>query len=174
MKPIVIFGSSNKTGRSYSIMEKLGYDIFYINGSDMSFFDYTQANRNDDFGKLMHRIDRYYDRIILATPMYWYTMSGHMKMFLDRLTDLTINKNKVLAGKSMYLMATYGGSETEYFEGPFRLTANYMFMSFRGCMYIRDKDSDDLVNRKILAFKNRIERNSIYIDNYFEDYILKK
>ena len=29
-----------------------------------------------------------YDTWIFVTPVYWYSMSGQMKIFLDRITDL--------------------------------------------------------------------------------------
>ncbi len=43
-----------------------------------------------------------YDVLIFATPVYWYSMSGIMKVFFDRITDLlTIKKDigRKLKGK---------------------------------------------------------------------------
>lgn len=48
------------------------------------------------------------DKIIFATPVYWYSMSGLMKTFFDRLTDLvTIQKSvgRKLKGKETFLFA---------------------------------------------------------------------
>ena len=98
-------------------------------------------------------------------------MSAQMKLFIDRLTDLIIQKkNDILKSKSMYILTTYAGSETEQFEKPFQLTANYMFMSYRGCLYISNNEKENIINQKIIAFKNRIERNAIYIDQNYQLY----
>ncbi len=45
------------------------------------------GNREDDFMKVVDLILR--DRLIFATPVYWYSMNSTMKVFFDRLTDLT-------------------------------------------------------------------------------------
>lgn len=46
------------------------------------------------------------DNIVFATPVYWYAMSGRMKIFFDRFTDLlythkSIGKN--LKGKKLFI-----------------------------------------------------------------------
>lgn len=59
-------------------------------------------SRNADYLNLMKQILDKYETLILATPVYWYSMSGIMKVFFDRLTDLlTIEKEfgRKLRGK---------------------------------------------------------------------------
>ena len=54
-----------------------------------------------------------YDTIIFATPVYWYSMSGILKVFIDRITDLlTIEKElgRKLRGKKMAVV-----SQIEYY-----------------------------------------------------------
>ena len=80
------------------------------------------------------------DHIIFASPVYWYAMSGHMKVFFDRFTDLLGTfkvKGKALEGKTTELFST-GSSPSlpEGFEIPFKLTSEYFNMSFRGSNYI--------------------------------------
>lgn len=61
-------------------------------------------SRNDDYLNLMKQILEKYETLILATPVYWYSMSGIMKVFFDRLTDLlTIEKElgRKLRGKKI-------------------------------------------------------------------------
>lgn len=61
-------------------------------------------SRNDDYLNLMKQILDKYETLILATPVYWYSMSGIMKVFFDRLTDLlTIEKElgRKLRGKKI-------------------------------------------------------------------------
>lgn len=40
-------------------------------------------NRTDDYNAIMERILDH-DTLIFATPIYWYSMSGTMKNFIDR------------------------------------------------------------------------------------------
>lgn len=46
------------------------------------------------------------DVVIFATPIYWWSMSGQMKSFIDRLYAVGSAKMK---GKKAYLLMTYGG-----------------------------------------------------------------
>jgi len=88
-------------------------------------------------------IERLSDRLfwILATPVYWYTMSAQMKVFIDRLTDLiTLRKDlgRMLHGKSLAVIAS--GSDAclpEGFEFPFRLTCEYLRMKYIEAHYVQ-------------------------------------
>lgn len=77
--------------------------------------------------------------LVLATPVYWYAMSGVLKNFLDRWTDLiTVRKElgRQLKGKAIFLVAV--GSDDflpDGFEVPFKLTAKYFEMTFGGSLY---------------------------------------
>lgn len=80
------------------------------------------------------------DRLIFATPVYWYSMNSTMKVFFDRLTDLTdIEKKKgcALAGKQAWLIAT-GTDEAlpEGFEFSFAGTCGYFDIEYRGAAYM--------------------------------------
>jgi multimeric flavodoxin WrbA len=78
--------------------------------------------------------------IVFATPVYWYAMSGVLKTFFDRLTDLISTSRPIgrgLKGKSTYLFST--GSDDvlpEGFEIPFKKTSEYFGMNFKGSFYV--------------------------------------
>ena len=74
------------------------------------------------------------DTIILATPVYWYSMSGRMKVFLDRFTDLLKVEKELgrhLRGKSLAVFTTSNGDNLGVdFWHPFVKTANYLGMQY--------------------------------------------
>ena len=128
MKPIIIFGSSKSRGETWNAVQSFKRDldipIVELSRLNISFFDYEHLNQGDDYIPLMERILEH-DPIILATPVYWYTMSAQMKVFIDRLSDcLAIRKDigRKLKGKKMYVITTFGTSMPEAFEDAFRQT----------------------------------------------------
>ena len=82
-----------------------------------------------------------HQKLVFATPVYWYAMSGSMKVLFDRLTDLvTIQKvaGRKLMGKQVYLVAV-GAEDTlpVGFEVPFRRTASYFDMQYVAGFYAK-------------------------------------
>ena len=141
---MIILGSSRKNGNTSLIVEllaeKLCCQVFDLSDYSVSYYDYKNQNKDDDFSKLAAKmIEASY--LIFATPVYWYSMSGQMKVFFDRFTDLiTIRKSlgRKLAGKETFLVAT--GTEQnlpEGFEVPFHLTSNYLDMKFKATCYVQ-------------------------------------
>ena len=92
MKKVVIVGSSRNDGDTSNLIsvliEKSEWDLINLNDYNFSYYDYNHENRNDDYLGLMRQIIEKYDTLIFATPVYWYSMSGIMKVFFDRITDL--------------------------------------------------------------------------------------
>lgn len=90
-KGIIILGSSRSEGDtaiiSTYLKDKTGYDLIDLNQFDIGYFNYDFKNDTDDFNGLFKKIVKEYDTLLLATPIYWYTMSGIMKVFLDRISD---------------------------------------------------------------------------------------
>lgn len=80
------------------------------------------------------------DLTILATPVYWYAMSGVMKDFLDRFSNLMSGKHKhlgeALYGKRIKVLSTGHDSSLPLgFEVPFVATAIYFGMDYMGADY---------------------------------------
>ena len=140
MKNVVIVGSSRNDGETETQINALRkqsqWDIINLNDYNFNYYDYSHLNRNDDFLPLMRKIIETYDTLIFATPVYWYSMSGIMKVFFDRITDLlTIEKElgRQLRGKKMAVISSsYGGNLGDYFWLPFIESANYLGMSYLG------------------------------------------
>ncbi len=143
MNPLVILGSARPNGetrRAVDIAFPAGSaDLVILSGFAIGGYDYDHLNAQDAFGGIARRMAAA-DKIVLATPVYWYAMSAPMKIFFDRLTDLTENlktQGKALAGKMVWMIAS--GTEEELpegFEVPFARTADYFGMRYGGGAYL--------------------------------------
>lgn len=101
-------------------------------------YSYENVNADDDFLPLVQRLLPH-GTWIIATPLYWYSMSAQAKTFLDRLTDLiTVHKEqgRLLRGKRLAVLCS--GTDPrppDSFSEPFRLTCAYLGMAFVGTHY---------------------------------------
>jgi multimeric flavodoxin WrbA len=137
-KKVIILGSSRKNGETRKVVNKLielsHWDLIDLADFDISHFDYDHANRSDDFIELMKGIIENYDVLIFATPVYWYSMSGIMKVFFDRLTDLLRIEKQIgrkLRNKHMAVMSSSNGDNLEDdFWIPFKKSAEYLGMNY--------------------------------------------
>jgi multimeric flavodoxin WrbA len=140
-KPLIILGSSRSNGSTMeaiqTITQNRAIPLVDLSQISMSYYDYENTNRHDDFLPLAERMVEH-SPIILATPVYWYTMSAVMKTFLDRWTDLlTIRKDlgRKLANKKIFLITSFSTSFPNGFEEIFSQTFEYMDMHYGGCYY---------------------------------------
>ncbi|MCB0652547.1 MAG: flavodoxin family protein [Saprospiraceae bacterium] len=161
MKKLIVQGSSRSDGNTHRIVslfrEETEADLLDLGEKNILPFDYDFNNQDDDFLPIIRDIADHYDLIIFATPVYWYTMSGLMKNFFDRLSDcLKIEKptGRKLRGKSMALIIC--GSEEEEvpaFEMPFKLSAEYLGMNYLG--YVHTWIEEDIVTEEV---KQRVKQ----------------
>lgn len=141
---LILLASSRPNGNteqlSNLIAEKFSSKIINLSKLNISQYDYNHANITDDFIPLVEQIQNY-QKIIFATPIYWYAMSAQMKLVFDRLSDLiTIRKEigRSLAGKQSFLITTGTDSALpEGFEIPFKRTSEYFNVAYLGCLYVR-------------------------------------
>jgi len=140
-KGIIILGSSNSNGEtkliSTYVSKKAGFSNIDLKTMNIGEFDYEFKNDKDDFHPLMKKIVNNYDIILFATPVYWYTMSGIMKTFFDRISDCLKTEKETgrkLRGKEMAVISS--GADRELKDGfhmPFKESARYL-----GITYIDD------------------------------------
>jgi len=162
MKKVIILGTSRTDGETKNLVSKIqeysDYDLIDLNEYTISQYDYEHKNKDDDFIPLMRKILENYEVLIFATPVYWYAMSGVLKMFFDRFTDLiTIEKDlgRKLRGKYMAVVtSSYGNNLGEDFWIPFKGCAEYL-----GMKYITDLHTtpNDLDEQKIQNFSHLID-----------------
>ncbi|MEK7724334.1 MAG: NAD(P)H-dependent oxidoreductase [Acidobacteriota bacterium] len=140
MRKLIIFGSSRSNGETRKIVDELikisSWDVIDLNDYKIGYYDYEHKNLDDDYLPLMRKIIAEYDVLIFATPVYWYAMSGIMKVFFDRITDLLDEEKDLgrkLRGKSMAAIScSVGDNLGEIFWLPFSETARYLGMDYLG------------------------------------------
>jgi len=139
-KKVIIVGSSRSNGNTTKIVagiaEQFNIDIVNLREHNISYYDYESKNKNDDFMPLIKNIIEKYDTFIFATPVYWYSMSGVMKVFFDRFSDLIrIEKEmgRKLRGKKMFAISNSHDNEIDAtFYLPFQKSAAYLGMDYIG------------------------------------------
>ncbi|WP_337968078.1 flavodoxin family protein [uncultured Flavobacterium sp.] len=139
-KKVIILGSSRKNGNTTRIVDEIskdtGIDVIDLSDYSISYYDYESKNKEDDFLPLIRRILEQYDTLIFATPIYWYNMSGIMKVFFDRFSDLIrIEKEtgRKLRGKKIGVISNSHDNEIEEsFYIPFKKSADYLGMEYLG------------------------------------------
>ncbi|MEP7252205.1 MAG: NAD(P)H-dependent oxidoreductase [Ginsengibacter sp.] len=143
MKKVVILGSSAHDGQTKKAVDMLhsftDFKVIDLNDFNVSYYNYQHSNADDDFMELMRKIINNYDTLIFATPVYWYSMSGIMKVFFDRITDLLDHEKELgskLRTKNMAVLTSSVGDHLgENFWLPFIATANYLGMKYLGNLH---------------------------------------
>jgi multimeric flavodoxin WrbA len=161
-KGIIILGSSNSKGETFTVSKFLSdqtkYPIIDLKTKTILPFDYDFNNRNDDFLPLIKEIVNNYEIIIFATPVYWYTMSGTMKIFFDRISDCIKNEKAIgrkFRGIKMAVLSCGSGRDLKQgFHMPFIESANYLGMEYTGDVHcwIEDNFIPEEVKQNLIKF----------------------
>jgi len=168
-KTVIILGSSRLYGNTWKlcrkVSEKANVEIINLKKYDINEYDYENKFDYDDFPFLLKKIVKY-DIIIFATPIYWYSTSARLKMFIDRMSDLVTTKKDLgrqIKGKNMALISTnYDGTLDFDFALPFRMIAKYLQLEFKGHLHLSglELESDNLSDNsknKITEFLKIVE-----------------
>ena len=132
--------SSRSKGDSHTITNYLNsnnqFDIIDLKTKNINHFDDDFNNVDDDFIGLISEIIEKYDMLVFVTPVYWYSMSGILKVFFDRFSDLLKTHKELgrkLRGKQMAMISCSNSNNLkEGFTMPFMESANYLGMSYLG------------------------------------------
>lgn len=144
--PIVVQSSSNKKGNTHALIEEVFKDtppIFIrISEHKISFVSETGSySEDDEFSSLLKLLVRK-NNIVLATPVYFSSVSGIMKNFIDRFYDVKKDSDfyKKLATKKLFVLATGEGLlMPQGFEVPFESMAKHLKMEYKGILYKSNK-----------------------------------
>ncbi|WP_111979609.1 flavodoxin family protein [Algibacillus agarilyticus] len=169
MKSVIILGSSRRQGNTAQLAQHLASEmnaeIVDLASYHIQPYDYEHNNQSDDFASLMEHILSF-DHLIFASPIYWYSASATMKLFLDRMCDLIeIDKKRgrSLKQKTASVISTGAAQEAvSCFEPVFSLTFDYFNMQYNGMLYcccpqVYHKDEHD---KKLSVFVRNITPNT--------------
>ena len=165
-KVVIILGSSRSHGDTRhlaeAVMERVGAELIDLKQLTINNYDYDNHHQDDDFLKVIDKVLQF-ERIVFASPVYWYSMSGVMKSFVDRFSDL-LREHKDLGrqfrGKSMYLISSSSDSEVyDCFVDAFKLTADYLGMEFKGNLYgwMEEGQIPEEVVKKVIFFSDKLK-----------------
>lgn len=140
-------GSPNKNGNTVRIGEELlkdsSYDILHM--VDYRVYQYGAVNENDEIVKIFKQLEDK-DVILIGTPVYWYTVGGILKTFIDRLYMLP--EAKILKGKKLYFFAQGSAPDegtVKTIEHLVNRVAKLMDMDLK-CAVVGSNDGNKIIN----------------------------
>ncbi|MCF6324474.1 MAG: NAD(P)H-dependent oxidoreductase [Gammaproteobacteria bacterium] len=141
---IAIFASARRNGNTGKFIDWIGneldIDIIDLSEKNISPYDYEHNNLNDDFIPLINQLLGY-EQIIFVTPIYWYSSSAQMKIFMDRIADLLYleelkDKGRKLRDKTGYVVCTSTSDvANQSFLNIFKDTFEYLGMNYGGYVH---------------------------------------
>ncbi|MBP2076964.1 flavodoxin family protein [Oceanobacillus polygoni] len=149
MRIAVIYGGTRSNGNTEALtkhaVEGLEVDSIYLNDFHIKSIEdrrHTEggfSDVGDDYNAVLSRVIQN-DIFIFATPIYWYSMSGKMKNFIDRWSQTMKEPQfkgfkESMSKKKAYVIAV--GGDSPYIKGlPLIQQFNYIFeffsLSFEG------------------------------------------
>ncbi|MGF6949877.1 multimeric flavodoxin WrbA [Neobacillus sp. B4I6] len=104
MRRIFLNGSMNIDGNTARLAKEVyqGLDYTHINLAEHHINQIGQdsGGQQDDFQKVIEQLIMA-DVIVIGTPVYWSSMTGYLKTFIDRFADAL---DAPLAGKRVFLL----------------------------------------------------------------------
>ena len=164
-----LIGTSRNDGNTWKLLNQINAQfqapIVDLGALNISFFDYQSRNLNDDFIPTIESLTSY-STIGFVSPMYWYSVSAQMKVFIDRLSDLLGPRKdlgRMLRDKRTFLLAN-GSSEPQITAGMEEVigrTSEYLGMRYQGSFYARLEEGlaiDAETVRAATEFVDRVAR----------------
>jgi len=109
----------------------------------------NKCSINDDMKEILDSINRS-DMIIFASPIYWWGVTGIMKIFIDRLYFYYSSRNKnLISGKKALVIAPMNMKQDNY--------KTKIFIEFFNILF----DNLELVKINIFFFDNISEKGEI-------------
>ena len=161
---IAILGSLRKDGNTSKALARLIHgcpcDVVNLAHQKIAHFSYAQEYADDDFIGIVERVVGA-PVTILATPVYWYSYSTPMKIFIDRFSDL-LSSQKILGrrlrGCQFALLSTGSDSSPDAsLNQAFDNFCSYLGISNIGMIYACEDGPfhDDQIALKVRSILTR-------------------
>ncbi|PJW20018.1 flavodoxin family protein [Geobacillus thermodenitrificans] len=178
MSIAVIYGGTRPNGNSEILTERVIQGIatekIYLRDFniqpiiDMRHSKVGFQERNDDYNSIIDRILPH-DILIFSTPIYWYSMSGTMKNFIDRWSQ-TLRDPKYpdfkskMASKKAFVIAV--GGDDPYIKGlpliqQFQYIFDFMGIEFAGYILGNGNKPGEVLQDKVALFAATQMRNKL-------------
>ena len=125
---LVLNGSPRRDGNSVVLAERVAagaraagaeVETFFLHTMDIQPCDACDACQGMDEGECMIQDGmqilypklRRADALVIASPIYWFTVNAQTKLFIDRCYALESLQGSGLAGKKIGIVLTYGDSD---------------------------------------------------------------
>ena len=161
---LILNGSPRVKGNTAVLSEQLAAgvrevgakaEIIYLHGMDIQACDACDGCQSggkgcvigDDMQEIYPKL-RTSDAIVIATPVYWYSMTAQMKLCLDRWYALESGQDFELKGKKLSLLMVYGDTDL-YSSGGITVirtlegSCRYVGMDFDGIVHGSAMDIGD-------------------------------
>lgn len=141
-KIIIVKGSPRREGNSAILADQVAegarslgalVESFYLHGMDIQPCDACDACQSEPYGGCVIGDDMQIlypklhdaDALVIASPVYWFTVSAQTKIFMDRCYALIDKGGYALRGKQIGIVMTYGDAD------PFASGAVNAFRTFQ-------------------------------------------
>jgi len=192
MKVLGIYGSARKGGNSDQLLDKAlegaeasGAAISRVYARDLNISGCLACGGCDKTGKCVVKDDMQSvyplfeeaDIIFLATPIYFYSVTGQVKLLIDRAQAMwakrMLEKNPVERKRydrgMGYLIAVGATGGKNLFEGV-QLTAKYFFdaldMSYEGGVFFRKLDKKNAAKENAEALQEALDLGKRAVTGY--------
>lgn len=125
---VIVKGSPREKGNTAILADRVAegakaagayVESFYLHGMDISPCDGCDACQGEPYGGCVVSDDMQLlyprildaDAIVIASPVYWFTVSAQTKLFMDRCYALFDADGHLLRGKKIGIVMTYGDTD---------------------------------------------------------------
>jgi multimeric flavodoxin WrbA len=109
------------------------------------------------------------DLLLLASPLYWWGVTGLMKTFIDRLYMYYPRANTgIIAGKKAIIMTPMHVNEKEHGEGAFRSEIEPVMMTYSYILKRLGVDIVDMMFFPGLTNKGDAKKNKKYMNSTYK------
>ncbi|MGH8134031.1 MAG: flavodoxin family protein [Steroidobacteraceae bacterium] len=146
---VALFASAGREGNTGRLIDRvsgeLKLEVVDLTKKNIAPYTYDHRHRGDDFEPLMTHLLAC-EQIVFASPVYWYSMSPPMKIFLDRISDYLelpdlLSQGRRLRGKTGFVLCTsVMEAPAPEFISAFQQTFEYLGMHDGGHLHANCAD----------------------------------